>query len=354
MKSKTILILALSIMAVIYAVNLITMDRNGTVDNYFSIPDTASIQRIFMVDKENASVDLKRVNGRWVMNDKDEPIKENVDIILKTLLKIEVKNPVSKAAFNNEVKRMAANSVKVEVYQKVYRIDLLGLKLFPHIKKTKVFYVGGPTQNYQGTYMKPEDEDEIYITYIPGFKGYLTERFTARRADWLSHKIYSYSIMDMQKVKVEFPRNFQESYEIINKGDRTFKLIRLQDNSEVTDFDTVRVLEELAAFSNINYEVLLDNFGEDRLDSLKKVLPVRIVTVTDKIGQEHRMRMYYRPNTGELLDMNGKLFEHDMDRMYALVDGFEHPVSVQFFVVDNISRPLSYLINQNTEPESAP
>jgi hypothetical protein len=332
-------------MAVVYAVNLITMQSNSSIENYFSVIDTANIERIFMVDKENQQIDLQRKNGRWVMNGDETPIQDNVQILLKTLLKIEVKRPVAKAAYDNELKRMAAKSVKVEVYQRVYRIDLFGLRLFPHIKRTKVFYVGGATQDFQGTFMKPEDEDDIYITYIPGFKGYLSERFTARRADWLSHKIYNYNIMDMSKVRVEFPRNIQESYEIINRGNRTFKLIKLPQNVEVNAFDTVRVLEELAAFSNINYELLLDSWTDERIDSLKKILPVRIVTVTDKLAKKHRLTMYYRPNVEQRMDIDGKLFDHDMDRMYAFIDDAHYPVSVQYFVIDNISRPLSYLIN---------
>ena len=353
MKTKNILIIALALMAIIYATNLLTEKRNGSIENHFNILDTASVERIFMVDKQNNQIDLQRKGGQWIMNANERPIQENVQIILKTLLKIEVRRPVSKAAYNEELKRMAGKSVKVEVYQRVNRIDLWGIKLFPHLKKTRVFYVGGATRNYQGTYMKAADDDQLYITYIPGFKGYLTERFSAKRADWLSHEIFSYAIMDLRKVRVEFPRKNQESYEIINKGDRSFQLIKLQNNQEIPDFDTIRVLEELAAFTSINYEVLLDNMNAKTIDSLRASYPVRIVTLTDKLGKEHKLSMYYRPNKAKREDMNGKLFEHDMDRMYAFIDDWKHPVSVQFFVVDNISRPLSYFIkNKDTSIES--
>jgi hypothetical protein len=59
--------------------------------------------------------------------------------------------------------------------------------------------------------------------------------------------------------------------------------------------------------------------------------------------------MYYRPNTDKREDLNGKLFDHDMDRMYAFIDNQKYPVSVQFFVVDNISRPLSYFLKKPIE-----
>ncbi len=347
MKTKNILILALAIMAILYAINLLTEKNNGSFENSFNIIDTASVERIFLVDKQNKQIDLQRKSGQWILNENELPIQENVQIILKTLLKIEIKRPVSKAAYNGALKTLAGKSVKVEIYQRVNRIDFWGIKLFPHLKKTRVFYVGGATRNYQGTFMKAEDDDEVYITYIPGFKGYLTERFTARRADWLSHKIFSYAIMDMAKVRVEFPRETNESYEIVNKGDRNFKLIQLQGNTEIPVYDTIHVLEELAAFTRINFEVLLDNMTDQKIDSIKSSYPVRIVTVTDKIGKEHKLTMYYRPNTEKKEDMNGKPFEHDMDRMYAITENQKYLVSVQFFVVDNISRPLSYFIKES-------
>ena len=334
-------------MAILYAISLLTERNNGSIDNPFNIIDTSSVERIFMVDKQNNQIDLQRKSGQWVLNTNEQPIQENVQIILKTLLKIAIKNPVSKSSYNVEVKRLAAKSVKVEVYQRLYRINFWGLQLFPHISRTRTFYVGGATQNYQGTYMKSEDDNNVYITYIPGFKGYLSERFSAQRADWISHSIYSYSIMDMQKVRVEFPRESQESYEITNKGDRSFTLRKIQNNTVIEAYDTLRLLEELSAFTSINYEALLDNMPSQKIDSIKSTLPVRIVTVTNKLGKEYKLSMYYRSNTGTQLDMNGEIFTHDMDRMYAFIDNQEDPVSVQFFVVDNISRPLSYIINND-------
>ena len=152
--------------------------------------------------------------------------------------------------------------------------------------------------------------------------------------------------MDIRKVRIEFPRKPKESYEIINQGDRSFKLIELQTNQEVTTFDTIRVLEELAAFSNINYESLLDNMSEQQIDSLRKVFPVRIVTVETKLGHKKSLKMYYRPNFDKQKSIDGKVFEHDMNRLYAFIDNQKYPVTVQFFVIDNISRPLSYILNE--------
>jgi len=345
MKSKNIIILALAVMAILYAINLLTERNNSTIENNFVIYDTSTVMRIFMVDKQNNSIDLQRDGSNWLMNTNEKPIQENVRIILKTLNSIEIMNPIAKSAYNNAITQLATNSVKVEIYQTKYRINFAGIKLFKHIAKTRVFYVGGPTANNMGTMMKMEDEDNVYITHIPGFRGYLTERFKAKRADWLSHEVFSYSIMDMTKVTVEFPQKPHESYEIINEGNRSFKVKQLVNSQYITSFDTLRVLEELAAFTLINYEQLLDNIPSERIDSIKQLLPARIVTVETKLGSKRKLAMYYRPNYDQREDMNGKIFKHDMDRLYAFVDNDKEPVTVQYFVIDNISRPLSFLVN---------
>ncbi|MCK5857098.1 MAG: hypothetical protein KAG64_06380 [Bacteroidales bacterium] len=345
MKTKNILILALSLMAIIYAINLLTTQNNSTIDNHFVIYDTSTVQRIFLADKKNNTVDLQRKNGTWVLNGDEKPIIENIDILLKTMHSIEVLNPLAKSAYNNGITQLASNSVKVEIYQSKYRINIGGVKLFKHIVKSRVFYVGGPTANNMGTLMKSEDDDELYITHIPGFRGYLTERFKANTSDWLSHEVFSYSIMDIQRLSVEYPHKPHESYQIINEGNRSFKIIQLMNNLEVTSFDTLRVLEELAAFTIINYESLLDKLSDSRIDSIKQDLPARIVTVESKLGAKRKLTMYYRPNFEKKESMNGKVFDFDMDRLYAFVDNKRDVVSVQYFVIDNISRPLSFLVN---------
>jgi hypothetical protein len=351
MKRSNLIILLISALLIALAYFTLSGERNGTLKNDFLLSDTSNVEKMFLVNKENEQVTLTRENGIWVLPNGEEAIQENVMILLKTMMLIDIRQPVSKSSFNTVVKQLATNSTKVEIYQRIYTIDFLGIKLFPKLKNTKTFYVGDPTRDYKGTIMKMDNSDDIYITYLPGFNGYLSERFSASYADWVNHNVFKIPLRSIVKVRIDFGKSPEQSYEIQSIGNRKFDLIRLQDNSKITNYDTLRLLEELASFRNINFEALLDDMPSNKIDSLQKLIPIRTVSVTTLDQKTKSIRMYRRPNFDNKPDVTGLDFPYDMDRMYAFVDGIEHPVTVQYFVIDNISRPLSFILGQQQSKE---
>lgn len=350
MKKNNIIILLISALLIALAYFTISKARNSTLENEFLLNDTSNVEKIFLVNKKNQQVTLTRENGIWKLPNKEDAIQENVEILLTTMMMIDIRQPVSQSSFNTVVKQLATNSTKVEIYQKKFLVNFLGIKAFSRTVKTISFYVGSPTRDYKGTIMKSENSDDIYITYLPGFNGYLTERFSANYADWINHNIYKIPLRSINKVRVEFGESPEQSYEIQSIGNRKFDIIRLQDNSKQANYDTLRVLEELASFKSINFEALLDDMPASRIDSLQKLIPFKTISVTTLDQQTKTIRMYRRPNFDDKTDLSGKYFPYDMDRMYAFVDGIKNPVTVQYFVMDNISRPLNFILGlQNSK-----
>jgi len=355
MKRKNFILIAIVLIVGSFSLWLIQSNTNSTLSNDFVVSDTSTITKIFIADKNNNSITLSRTtNSGWRMKNGKRPIVGNVELLLRTFMNIQIKNPISKTAYNNAVKRLATNSVKVEIYSKKPLINLLGLKLFTKERLDKVYYVGGPTADNKGTLMKSGKDDEIYVTYIPGFNGYLTERYSPKVADWQNHTIFSLVIGDIKSVSVDFPQNPKGSYQIINNGNRTFTIKIPQKNyQEVESYDTLRVLQMLSSFNSINYETLLDDLKPSTVDSLTHAIPFKITTVETQSGEVLKLRMFQRPNLDGIADVDGKPFPYDMDRMYGIINEDTIPVTVQFFVVDNITRHLSYLIN-NQDIDSIP
>jgi hypothetical protein len=342
MNWKTILITLLSLGLLAFAIFMVKNQKSSTELNEFVVADTSIVEQIYIANKNNDNVKLTKKEGIWYVNEKEAAIGESVRVILKTMLLIEIKRPVAKSAYENSIKNLATSGIKVEIYQRLPLISLGSLKLFYRLTKSKVFYVGNPTQDLMGTLLKSEKSDEVYVTYLPGFNGYLTERFSPYAADWISHNIFNYSIKNIQTVTVEFGQDSSQAYKLLNDGSQNFKLYSLSNDLEIKDYDTIRVLESMASFRNVNYELLLDNVPQERQDSILSLIPYRKVTVTTKDLQTKTLRMYLRPNYGQVPDLNGKLFPYDVDRMYAYVDGIAMPLLVQYFVVDNITRPLAF------------
>ena len=57
----------------------------------FTVADTSKVTRIFIAEPSGATVDLKRTERGWTVNDMDLARPGNVDLVLKTFLRAEVR-----------------------------------------------------------------------------------------------------------------------------------------------------------------------------------------------------------------------------------------------------------------------
>ncbi|GAB4326239.1 MAG: hypothetical protein Kow00127_19020 [Bacteroidales bacterium] len=343
--NKRILII-LAVLALIAAMLLLYRHRTTTLDKKYStfqVQDTATVTRVFLADKKNRSLLLERMpDGRWMVNKTYLARKSGIDLLLETLKNLRTRYPVPEKAHNSVISQLAAQSTKVEVYQQVYRIDLFGkIKLFPHEKKTKTFYVGSATADNQGNFMLMEGADKAYVVHLLGFRGFVSPRFSVFAKDWRDHQVFKTKIYQIDEVTVEIPREPQESFKVKNNGDN-FELYRLTDNSRVDGYDTLRMLNFLTAFNDLRYEALLDDIDSLKRDSIINSVPKDIISLVDKNGDTTRIKTFYKANDNQQVDLEGNLYVYDVDRLYALVNDDRDFVLIQYYVFDKILRPLSY------------
>ncbi len=336
-----------TILLTLLAVALLLTSRNGTMrqqENDFAVNDTSNITKIFLADKNNHTVKLQRLDeGSWKLNDKYAASSDLVPILLKTLLTIDVKAPVVKAARNNIIRALAVKSVKIEVYQEVYRINLFGrIKLFPHEKCTRTYYVGDATMDNMGTFMLMEGSEEPYIVYIPGFRGFVATRYTAMEIDWRDHTIFSSKLPDIKSVSLQFSEKPEYSFSITNNNNRSFSLASLTDSRPLVRFDTLKVIEYLGSFRRINFESFLNDIPKKEQDSIKSLPPTFLITLNDKMGTQHILKAWRRKALQGELDIEGKPTEWDRDRMYALVEDTGDFVAIQYFVFDRLLAPITW------------
>ena len=309
----------------------------------FQVWDTASITKIYLADrKENESL-LERQEQGWTLNGTYKAHPKQVNYLLTTLYKIRIKMPVSVASHDNIVKQLASQSTKVEIYQRVPRINLFDkVKLFYHEKRTKVFYVGDATMDSSGTFMLKEGADKAYIVYIPSFRGFITTRFTANPDDWRDHTIFHEKLADIQSVSVEFNEDPEGSFRIDNIGKHQYKLTRLYDNKDLP-YDTLKVINLMSSFSDLRFEALFTNTMEqERIDSITSSPYVHYLVVTDKDGNKQDMKTFKKLVLNGVTDMGGDLGDVDRDRMYALIEGGKDFVLIQNYVFDKVLRDVRY------------
>ncbi|HBF87682.1 MAG TPA: hypothetical protein DDX39_03485 [Bacteroidales bacterium] len=295
----------------------------------FAVEDTSSIDKIFMVDKTNQQVLLERINGVWMVNGKYAARKDAIDILLKTINRIDVKSPVPNSAFENVVKSLATLSTKVEIYQ--------------NNELTKTYYVGGATRDNQGTYMMLEDSSTPFIVTIQGFNGYLSTRYFLDEVLWRNTTIFNYRFEDIASITLEHPMEPEKSFKITRVDENNYVLEKFKENI-IANFDTIRAKEYFSYYKRINFEALIPNMEKKKQDSLNAATPKYIFTVEEVSGIKKQFKAYLRKGNG-LISESGKPFEYDPDKMYGVFENGEFTL-IQYHVFDPLLKEYNDFIQK--------
>lgn len=353
MKKKLtyIIVIVLLIIAVALVISNSTSTLKPDVSS-FAVDDTASITRIYMADKSDNEVMLEKTGpGEWLLNGKYPASEPKVQSLMKTLSDIRIMRPVSTAEHNQVVKRLAAKSVKVEVYQIKPRINIFDwITLFPHEKNTKTYFVGGSTKDVLGTYMLMEGSEQPYVTYVPNMRGYISPKYNTIEDNWRDHQVFEHRLEEIASIDMDFVKEDGESYRVENIDNLNVRLIDKSTNKELTNYDTLKLLTFVTSFEDIRFESLLNNeLEQDFIDSVLNSTPVHRIRIVEKDGDTNEVITYHKKGFKYIYDeiTEGPIVEpFDIDRLYASINDGQDFVLVQYFVFDKVLRPLSYFTGE--------
>ncbi|MFM1874800.1 MAG: hypothetical protein RL266_537, partial [Bacteroidota bacterium] len=297
----------------------------------FAVEDTSAITKIFLADKTGQTVVLERKStAEWMVNKDHKARKDAVDVLLKTIKRVEMKAPVANSAHDNIVKLMAGKSTKVEIYQ--------------GDKKVKTYYVSDATKDNMGTYMLIEGSRTPFICHIPGFYGYLTSRYMVRPLEWRDTEIFAHTLPQIAEVKVEFHQEPERSFKITHSANRVVELFKLFPKEEKADkMDTTFVKRYLLGFRNVRFEGI-QPYKPERIDSIVNSPPYFTISLTDMQGENHSVTSYRLPANPGAIDANDEPLLWDPDRMHGVIDGNENEiVLIQYFSFDRLTPPIASL-----------
>ena len=332
-KYLIITVIILVAIAVYFTVTNTNSTLSGKVKTDFAVEDTGSVDKIYIVNKENQEVLLEKTeNGIWRLNKKYIARKDAVEMILRTIHRVRIKSPVPESAFETTVKNLAVNAIKAEIYQDG--------------ELAKTYYIGGPTQNRLGTFMLLDESEKPFIVHIPGFRGYLTPRFFIKESEWRDRTIFKYPYHNIASVTVEQPGKNDKSFKIKNKGNNQYALISLRENQPVNNFDTVKAKSYLSNFKRISFDSFVLQIDSVKKDSILSEKPYFVFTVEDIHGSKNKLATYKKPGTG-LYDAKGNVYEFDVDYLYAIQnDNNEEMLLIQYYVFDPLFKDIDYFIKK--------
>ena len=338
---------------VVLAVVVVSTRKSGTIDENlkrFAVADTASITKIFLANSYEDKTLLERTPEGWKLNHQYDAVTNNVQSLLDCIQNIRVKDIVAKAARENIFKRLAVGSTKVEIYYTDYRIKIFRLKLLKHTK-IKTYYIGHPTQDNMGNYALMDGAKIPCVVYLPGFRGFVSPKYSPIENDWRSRLIVDLRLSQIQEVRLTDFENSDNSLCIVRSGTRYFDIIHHATNQRLDPYDTFKLLDHLSDYRNLNYETLLNDISKTEKDSIFS-RKFKELTVSDTEGNKITITMYHLKEDDELLDdaydidfMNA----YNRDRFYAIINGNkEEVVLCQYFVFDRIMQPFEYYMVGST------
>jgi hypothetical protein len=268
----------------------------------FTITDTASVSKIFL-SRQGENVTLTRTDTGWVLNGKYPALRAPVNSLLEAFYKQAAVAPVSNAAHNEVLKALAAEGTKVEVYNRSGGV-------------MRTFYVGGETNNYNGTYMLMEGAKKPYIVEIQGFEGFLTPRYSYNFYDWRDRTVFNAAAADIRSVSMQYPNDSDRSFVIQSQPNAAPVVLPQEPGAKQ---ETKRVVDYLDFFRNVNCESYVN--GTYGLDSIMRISrPKCAIALTTGRGTRqvdiYRMPITQRSKSSQ--EING--IEFDVERYYAVLD----------------------------------
>lgn len=297
----------------------------------FAIQDTASVDRIFIAEKTGGTADLRRTPTGWTVN--GMPAKGfNVNLLLKTFKRVELRAPVPKTMESNVMRVMAGTAKKVEIYQ-------------GGSKPSKIWWVGGSTTDHYGTYMVLEvpgvgRSSVPYEMGMAAFTGVLNTRFHTIIDDWRSSRVTFYpKLAEVSQVDLEIPGNPEMGYRIRFGGGDDLTLYDI--HGQEVAMDTLRVQDAMLALRQGSFEGFERELPAASKDSVLASTPWYILSITSTKGVQ-RVPFWRKDPRPDEKDMDFNPLVEDVNRMYALVDDTSF-VIVQRFWWDRIACPITAL-----------
>ena len=322
----------------------------------FAVKDTAMVTRVFMADMHENTVLLTKTADGWMLWDTIPVIAGKMESLLSTMQNLRVQQPASKNSIENINRMMAAGAIKVEIYENAPLFTLFKKGFFVKERRTITYYMGPATQSNTSNYAILEGrEDMPCIVYIPGFRGFVTPRYSPFAEDWISHRLFDTKLTRIQEVAVTDYEHPEQSFRIEKAGARFFHLYNSQ-NQMITQYDTSKVINYLSDFRNRNYESVATDVEPDKRDSIIRSSLFKTIKVTDVNGKTDELSFYHMNSEYDYYDASGNHINdievlYNRDRCYAILNGNKQQLYlVQYYHFDRLLQPFSYFIGAAATP----
>lgn len=262
-------------------------------DMEFAVKNTEDIGRIFIADRSGQSALLVRKDGYWEYNERYRARRSAIQTLLETIEKVNVQNIPPKISEPSMIKDLASNGIKVEIYDKKG-------------KQMKCYYIGGVTNDEQGTIFIMDGSENPYICHIPGFIGTLRIRYLLGDDAWRDRVVFEEKPEEIQSISVEYPQSKSESFRLEKTGEGEYSVTPFFSTTtrNTTPLRKGAVESYLLQFERRGAEAFETN--HPGRDSISRLVPFAIVNLKKTDGTEKNVRFWpvetsFDPSKGNMV-----------------------------------------------------
>jgi hypothetical protein len=254
----------------------------------FAYEDTAKLTKIFIADRSRQSALLERKNGTWyytnTLSQKTYPANPTtVQGLLQTIVDVRARNTIAKGKTDMVIRELAGKGKKIELYA-------------GGDQPVRVYYVGGPTDGGDGTFMKMEKSEQVYVTYVPNWRGTLDTRYSVDERTWRDPALFRLNPQTIEWVEVHYQDPSQEalSFRIERQGQQ-FAVKPLSDKTKNLPQERLNqdnALTYIEDFNVLGAEVILKDDNQ-LYDSIQRLpLFAKISYKTKDMDKAETFKLY--------------------------------------------------------------
>ncbi len=248
-------------------------------DMQFAVPNTGDIHKIFIADRKGQTALLERKEDYWLYNGKARARPSAITTLIETFAKVNVKYIPPDAARETMLRSLAAEGIKVEIYDKSG-------------KMMKCYYVGGVTADEQGTFMMMDGAEQPYVVHIPSFIGQIRVRYLLGDDKWTDRTVFNEKPEEIASVVIEYPQMKSQSFRLEKVSEAEYTVKPFYSTTPVINRPLRKGVPEayILSFENLASE----GFETDNplRDSVTALVPFAIVTVKKSNGEEKQVRFW--------------------------------------------------------------
>lgn len=239
---------------------IIPETNSSSIENskIFTVQDTSVVDQV-VIKSENETIQLKKSNGTWTLNDTYKAEQNITRVLLSILKDAEVVRNVPQSQTKELSEMIKENGFLVEIHA---ADDLI-----------QKFYSAG-NDNKTLSYMMPVDEDQPMIVNIPGYESYVAGIFEIPTGDWRDRTILSTNWRTLQRLQVNYSQFPEYDFTIEFK----FNFLNIQG---VAELDTARMMSYIEQFNYLQADRFLEAGRNDKYDSLIKTPETVTISITD-------------------------------------------------------------------------